>query len=632
LIITLSESEQKIYDRVARLVERAGGSTSGWGHSMALLMAYRYTASCIPAALDYFRARGVTTKEILEELGEQTEDEGGWMQPKENGTSGSTPIDIERMLPTQAVLPTDSKLNELLRVLSEIWREDELLRRPRRKVILFAFFKRTLHYLRRVLEKNGISSLLIDGDVKIDDREITIEQFRVNIKNRILLSSEVGSEGLDLQFASVVINYDLPWNPMILEQRIGRVDRIGQSSERIIVVNFAVGKSIEERILLRLYERIGIFKDTLGEIDPILGEKIEKITISALTGQLTEREIEEKTDQLANSTIENLRETRRLGDNADTLIAADQAFLDEVEALMGGRRIPSGADLYQFVRTFLSRDFFGARFPETIISKVGRAEFPLNLATALENYPKERAECQRFAGALRLANGKVQLTFDSSAILEHARAELIHHRHPLVLLAIEAEKKGAGMDHCVFGLQLNGPAQGRYLFQVVFFDVKGSRPRLDLVPLFFDLENRIVVPKDEAEDLWAWMVDQGEELVVAPEIDEELANLAMGELKNALQRSLADINIREERIDLLRGQRRNATIEATLLSKANAAKRRLEGLRATGAAEFPIRMARSNLDKRTHELEAFRKSAAATPHLNVEDRVIATGFLNCERK
>src|SRR5205823_4502518 len=93
-----------------------------------------------------------------------------------------------------------------------------------------------------------------------DERAVRLTAFRDNPSVRILVSSEVGSEGLDFQFCSVLVNYDLPWNPMVVEQRIGRLDRLGQKAERIVIFNFSVRETIEERILERLYARIRIFE------------------------------------------------------------------------------------------------------------------------------------------------------------------------------------------------------------------------------------------------------------------------------------------------------------------------------------------------------------------------------------
>ena len=81
--------------------------------------------------------------------------------------------------------------------------------------------------------------------------------FKDDPELQILLSSEVGSEGLDFQFCHILVNYDLPWNPMRVEQRIGRLDRLGQKSDRIIIVNLSLPGTIEHRILHRLYGRPG---------------------------------------------------------------------------------------------------------------------------------------------------------------------------------------------------------------------------------------------------------------------------------------------------------------------------------------------------------------------------------------
>jgi len=97
----------------------------------------------------------------------------------------------------------------------------------------------------------------------------------------------VGGEGIDLQKASVLFNYDLPWNPMVVEQRIGRLDRIGQQAKRIVIVNFIVKDSIEEYVLQRLLEKIDIFRESIGEMDPIIGEEIERLTERALSGELS---------------------------------------------------------------------------------------------------------------------------------------------------------------------------------------------------------------------------------------------------------------------------------------------------------------------------------------------------------
>jgi SNF2 family DNA or RNA helicase len=82
-----------------------------------------------------------------------------------------------------------------------------------------------------------------------DTKQAVLQEFEQEGGPSVLLSSEVGSEGIDLQFCRFLINYDLPWNPMRVEQRIGRLDRLGQKAERISIINFSMADTVEERIL-----------------------------------------------------------------------------------------------------------------------------------------------------------------------------------------------------------------------------------------------------------------------------------------------------------------------------------------------------------------------------------------------
>jgi len=94
-------------------------------------------------------------------------------------------------------------------------------------------------------------------------RELLRNRFRLPKENEeaidILLSSEVGCEGLDYEFCDRLVNYDIPWNPMRIEQRIGRIDRFGQQAEKILIFNFITPGTVEERIFFRCFERLGIF-------------------------------------------------------------------------------------------------------------------------------------------------------------------------------------------------------------------------------------------------------------------------------------------------------------------------------------------------------------------------------------
>ncbi len=110
----------------------------------------------------------------------------------------------------------------------------------------------------------------------------------------VLLSSEVGCEGLDYEFCDRLVNYDIPWNPMRVEQRIGRIDRYGQASDKVLIFNFVTPGTVEERVFFRCFERLGVFRDTVGDLEEVLGEVVEDLTRVALDPHLTPEQAEEK--------------------------------------------------------------------------------------------------------------------------------------------------------------------------------------------------------------------------------------------------------------------------------------------------------------------------------------------------
>ncbi|MEO7190273.1 MAG: SNF2-related protein [Vicinamibacterales bacterium] len=144
----------------------------------------------------------------------------------------------------------------------------ELARRSDEKKIVFTRFRATLDELERVLVQAGFRVAVFHGGLTTLEKEAAITAFQGDAE--MLLSSEIGGEGRNLQFCRTVINYDLPWNPMAIEQRVGRVHRIGQSRE-VYVFNFCLAGSIEERILRLLHDKINLFELIAGEIEMILG-------------------------------------------------------------------------------------------------------------------------------------------------------------------------------------------------------------------------------------------------------------------------------------------------------------------------------------------------------------------------
>ncbi|MHA1747072.1 MAG: DEAD/DEAH box helicase [Promethearchaeota archaeon] len=148
-----------------------------------------------------------------------------------------------------------------------------------RRIIIFSFFKNTIEYITEKLNNTDFSDEerhlerkikagFIHGDIPPIDREKIFKKFE-NEDIQILVLSNIGAEGIDLQYCNCLINYDLPWNPMKLEQRIGRLDRYGQKNA-VLITNVYVVNSIEDRILYRLFKRINIVQENLLFLNPIL--------------------------------------------------------------------------------------------------------------------------------------------------------------------------------------------------------------------------------------------------------------------------------------------------------------------------------------------------------------------------
>ena len=145
----------------------------------------------------------------------------------------------------------------------------ELLRRnPDEKKLVFVHYRETLDHLADLLAREGFAFARFDGGLSGPDKDAAIAAFRESVP--VLLCTESGGEGRNIQFCNTLINFDVPWNPMAIEQRIGRIDRIGQQRE-VFVFNLVTRGTLEEQILQLLDEKISMFELVVGEVGAILG-------------------------------------------------------------------------------------------------------------------------------------------------------------------------------------------------------------------------------------------------------------------------------------------------------------------------------------------------------------------------
>lgn len=150
----------------------------------------------------------------------------------------------------------DAKVEPLLNEIDAILSEDRT-----QKVIIFTEFVATQTYLQELLVNRGYTVTILNGGMSIDERNAAMQEFKTSTS--VFISTDAGGEGLNLQFANIIINYDLPWNPMKIEQRCGRVDRIGQQRD-VHIYNFIVGETVENRVREVLEEKLSVILKEMG--------------------------------------------------------------------------------------------------------------------------------------------------------------------------------------------------------------------------------------------------------------------------------------------------------------------------------------------------------------------------------
>ena len=150
----------------------------------------------------------------------------------------------------------DVKVDALFDTIDALQSED-----PAQKIILFTEFVGTQAYLKELLESRGYSVSILNGSMDIEERNNALNEFKKNTS--IFISTDAGGEGLNLQFANIIINYDLPWNPMKIEQRCGRADRIGQQRD-VHIYNMIVRDTVESRVREVLEEKLSVIMKELG--------------------------------------------------------------------------------------------------------------------------------------------------------------------------------------------------------------------------------------------------------------------------------------------------------------------------------------------------------------------------------
>jgi SNF2 family DNA or RNA helicase len=199
--------------------------------------------------------------------------------------AGSSPGALADSLKQLTKRLPDSELKSLARRAAQVKQVEkakvlvEMLSKSSQKTLVFTTHTATSTYLAQTLQAANIPFAEFTGGMSLKQKDEAIAAFRDNVS--VLLASETGGEGRNIQFANAIVNYDLPWNPMKIEQRIGRIHRIGQTQD-VFIFNFCLKGSIEEYILRILHDKINMFELVVGEIETILGNVDDEFDFSEI--------------------------------------------------------------------------------------------------------------------------------------------------------------------------------------------------------------------------------------------------------------------------------------------------------------------------------------------------------------
>ena len=350
---------------------------------------------------------------------------------------GSIRDDIQSLIDRAKRLdPADPKADAFMKVVMD------KLEMPKNKVLMFSTFRHTLSYLVGKLKAKDVRFGLVHGGVPDEERASLRHRFGLPRHDPdaldVLLSSEVGCEGLDFQFCDCLINYDLPWNPMRIEQRIGRIDRYGQQSETVAIFNLITPGTIDAEIYDRCLSRIGVFQHAIGGNEEILGDITRELHSIAETFTLTEQDRALRLHQLSDNKIRQIEEEQKLEDRQGELFGLNLAAASWEHKLAQSRNfwleplaLASAVTTYLTQKLGKEQDYLlGDKQLKTLrLSQEARAALLEDFRRLPRgNDPTYRAWEKWLKGTIPT----FQVTFDQECAVENAAAVLLSLGHPLM--------------------------------------------------------------------------------------------------------------------------------------------------------------------------------------------------------
>jgi len=493
LPIRLTEEEMRFHNDVIDAVKNyylfKGGDPVALG--FVSNMPRRMVSSCIPAMREYLEWC-IRENCILDEskMSEEVEDDSQIATIK---LDSQLRQEFSRLLHEAKYLEVvDSKCNQFLQLLEKILANPET---P--QVIVFSFFVRTVKYLKRRLEEEGFSVGLIHGEIPLQgDREVMgryeiMEAFEKG-EYQILLSSEVGGEGLDFQYCHAIINYDLPYNPMRIEQRIGRIDRFGQEADKVIIGNLFIKETVDEEIYDRLYRRIRLIEDGVGALEPILGKELSDAQAAIITGTLTEEQKEELSRRIERVVAEAKLEMEEFENRRKELLGDD--YLNQpINNITKGEFVSPRDALH--LTEYCLRTWNGCTF---ILTAPACAKISLSsdVISRMEQFLRRPGNEGGYNELqLSLSKRQIKVVFDGS--ITHKSKDhtfLTPTGYWTKFLIHELEQEHAIVKSFKFGVESSevGLPEGEYLVYLFEVRIEGFKPEIEFWGVPVDIVTRSV--------------------------------------------------------------------------------------------------------------------------------------------
>jgi SNF2 family DNA or RNA helicase/DNA-directed RNA polymerase subunit L len=372
----------------------------------------------------------------------------------------------------------DPKYSALLKII----KEKQAL--PNNRIMLFSTFRHTLYYLATKLQNDGFRAGVIHGGIPDEERILLRTKFEKAREETnaidILLFSEVGCEGLDYQFCDCMINYDLPWNPMRIEQRIGRIDRQGQKSPAVAIYNLITQGTIDGDIFERCLSRIGVFEKSIGDCEEILGEITQKIKSIAEDFTLDEKSRQEKLDQLADNEIRHIQETEKLDEENYNFIGLrlpQEQLAKEIDEASNYWLNPGS--LFRLVNLYLQKRI--EKEQEFILGEKTLKTLRLSVearSILLEDFRKlplnKNPMYTKWEKWLKGSEQHLLMTFDADTAVNNLDTAFIMPLHPLVKQSADFFKL-EGEAHTKLSVVSDVLPRADYPFAIYYWKLHGIR-------------------------------------------------------------------------------------------------------------------------------------------------------------